>query len=108
MVNDYKSISLHDYIKFLKLYFNKSKGLVGGMNAALSQRIIKTIKKNEIRESFNLSSSVKNLIDEVVIYMIEERTQPIAEAKKKNNQEQILWKRDPRNCSSTRKIEFYL
>ena len=83
MVNDYKSISLHDYIKFLKLYFNKSKGLVGGMNAALSQRIIKTIKENEIRESFNLSSSVKSLIDEVVIYMREERTQPIAEAKKK-------------------------
>ena len=83
MVYDYKSTSLNDYVKFLKLYFNKSKDLVGGMNAALSQLIIKTIIKNELGESFYLSSSVKSLIDELIIYVREELTPPIAEAKKK-------------------------
>ena len=82
MLNDYKSISLNDYIRFLKLYFNKSKDLVGGMNAVLSQLVIKKITESELGDSFNLSSSVKSLIDELIIHIRKERNPPIAEAKK--------------------------
>ena len=83
MLNDYKSISLNDYIKFLKLYFNESKDLVGGMNSVLSQLVIKKIMESELGDSFNLSSSVKSLIDELIIHIRKERNLPLAKAKKK-------------------------
>ena len=82
MVNDYRSISLNDYIKFLQLNFKKAQGLVEEVKILVSHLIIESLKGNELEESFKPTSSIKSLIEELTIYIIKERVSSLSVAKK--------------------------
>ena len=82
MVNDYRSISLNDYIKFLQLNFKKAQGLVEEVKILVSHLIIESLKGNELEESFKPTSSIKRLIEELTIYIIKERVSSLSVAKK--------------------------
>ena len=82
MINDYRSISLNDYIKFLQLKFRKAQGLAEEVKTLVSHLIKESIKGNELEESFKQTSSIKRLIEELTIYIIKERTPALSVAKK--------------------------
>ena len=82
MVNDYRSISLNDYIKFLQLNFKKAQGLVEEVKILVSHLLIESLKGNELEESFKPTSSIKRLIEELTIYIIKERISSLSVAKK--------------------------
>ena len=82
MVNDYRSRSLNDYIKFLQLNFKKAQGLVEEVKILVSHLIIESLKGNELEESFKPTSSIKRLIEELTIYIIKERVSSLSVAKK--------------------------
>ena len=82
MVNDYKSISLKDYIKFLQLKFRKVQGLDEEVKALVYHQIIESLKGNELENSLKPTSSIKRLIEELTIYIIKERTPALSAAKK--------------------------
>ena len=82
MVNDYRSISLNDYIKFLQLNFKKAQGLVEEVKIPVSHLIIESLKGNELEESFKSTSSIKRLIEDLTVYIIKERALSLSVAKK--------------------------
>ena len=82
MVNDYKSISLKDYIKFLQLKFRKVQGLDEEVKTLVYHQIIESLKGNELENSLKPTSSIKRLIEELTIYIIKERTPALSAAKK--------------------------
>ena len=82
MINDYRSISLNDYIKFLQLKFRKAQDLAEEVKTLVYHQIKESIKGNELEESFKQTSSIKRLIEELTIYIIKERTPALSVAKK--------------------------
>ncbi len=82
MVNDYRSISLKDYIKFLQLKFRKAQGLDEEVKTLVYHQIIESLKGNELENSLKPTSSIKRLIEELTIYIIKERTPALSVAKK--------------------------
>ena len=82
MVNDYRSISLNDYIKFLQLNIKKAQGLVEEVKIPVSHLIIESLKGNELEESFKSTSSIKRLIEDLTVYIIKERALSLSVAKK--------------------------
>lgn len=84
MFNDYISISLNDYLKFLQLKFKKAQGLAEEVKILVFHQIIESLKGNELEESFKPTSSIKRLIEELTIYIIKEQTPALSVAKKQN------------------------
>jgi len=82
MVNDYRSVSLNDYIKFLQLKFKKVQGLADEVKTIAYHKIIESLKGNELEESFKPTNSTKRLIEELTIYIIKERASSLSVAKK--------------------------
>ncbi len=82
MVNDYRSISLKDYIKFLQLKFRKAQDLDEEVKTLVSEQMLELLKGNELDNSFKPTISIKRLIEELTTYIIKERTPALSVAKK--------------------------
>ena len=84
MMNGNVSKSLSDYIKFFQLNFKKVQGFARDEKVHVSQLVAKSAKENELVEPFKSTRSVKRLIDELIIYILDERASSLSVIKKEN------------------------